>query len=99
MYTIIYAYFVSFGMVLYGMVWYCMVWYCMVWCGVVWCGVVWCGVVWCGVVWYGMDILFHLGKPLAMRLLHKTHRTVQTQAVNKEGCGGGGGGRIDKYEE
>ena len=31
-------------------------------------------------VWYGMDILFHLGKPLAMRLLYKAPRTVQTQA-------------------
>ena len=30
--------------------------------------------------YYGMDIIFHLGKPLAMRLLHKAPRTVQTQA-------------------
>ena len=29
-----------------------------------------------------MEILFHLGKPLAMRLLFKAPRTVQTQAVN-----------------
>ena len=34
---------------------------------------VWCGVVWCGVVWCGMEILFHLGKPLAMKLLFKAH--------------------------
>ena len=32
-------------------------------------------------VWYGIDILFHLGKPLAMRLHYKAPRTVQTQAV------------------
>ena len=52
-----------------------MVWYGVVWCGVVWCGVVWCGVVWCGVVWYGMELLFYLGKPLALRLLHKAPRS------------------------
>ena len=33
-------------------------------------------------VWYGMEILFHLGKPLAMKLLFKAPRAVQTQAVN-----------------
>ena len=38
--------------------------------------------VWYGMVWYGMEILFHLGKPLSMRLLHKAPRAVQTKAVN-----------------
>ena len=37
---------------------------------------------WHGMAWCGMEILLHLGKPLAMKLLFKAPRAVQTQAVN-----------------
>ena len=32
----------------------------------------------------GIELLFYLGKPLAMRLFHKAPRTVQTQAREKK---------------
>ena len=36
------------------------------------------------IVLYCIELLFYLGKPLAMRLLHKAPRTVQAQVGEKK---------------